>query len=614
VTEEEMALELLLQQRRQGAFGGAPAEPQGAFGPSQRNPYALLGEAIQNNDPGPPRNIPHDLATMGMSALDPFGLTSGAVGLVSPDTRDLIRAQYEANPESAVAGAFMTPFGKIQRGVEAGVGAIGRGIAAMPKTAGVTAAGGGAALGLSPSSGGAAPSEELKRLQVIMRDKGYYFGKIDGEMGPATLAAKQAYEAEEARKSAAELAKANSQAEGLKAQAEAAKAQAEAETAKANAAKEKRLEEEGKAKIQRDKEGDERIKAIEKDVPFYRQALRDYGPTVGYGLGILGGFATKGIVNKISNVRSSNAAKRADDLAKGITKRDDGPGRVAKVNQYWSEGGAKDVPFTPNAGKSPPYKPNPDAPGADSLYQPKSNTLLDSGIAAGFGAESAMSQFMMQPEAKAELEAARAALKDDKGEAAIRRYQAALDKSAAAEMATNFGRTGGLSYVAGMKLMPRNPSRPDVSKAEAERMRIDEAYANRNKKPAAKEAKKSDAEVVDDLKKATEAPPKLPEKAAKGSMQDLRKNEDFQITAAELVAQLNAAGMNRDIARKASGSFENKRKLTDIEARAVARQLNGDPDFLKKVEKAKKDLAKKRETRDGKAALEALGRTRKETD
>jgi hypothetical protein len=614
VTEEEMALELLLQQRRQGAFGGAPAEPQGAFGPSQRNPYALLGEAIQNNDPGPPRNIPHDLATMGMSALDPFGLTSGAVGLVSPDTRDLIRAQYEANPESAVAGAFMTPFGKIQRGVEAGVGAIGRGIAAMPKTAGVTAAGGGAALGLSPSSGGAAPSEELKRLQVIMRDKGYYFGKIDGEMGPATLAAKKAFEEDEARRSAADLAKANASAEGQRAQAEAAKAQAELAKAQLDAAKEKRAGEEAKAAAIRKAKGEARLKEVEEDVGPFRKALREYGPTAGYGAGVLLGLGTKGIVNKISNYRSRAATQRADDLAASITKRDDGPGRVAKVNQYWSEGGAKDLPFLPNAGKSPPYKPNPNASGAGDLYQPKSNTLLDSGIAAGFGVESLLSQFAFQPETKAELDAARAAAKEDLSESNISRLQAALDNDAAAKFTTNLGRTGAASYAAGMKLMPRDPARPNVNKAEAERMRIDEAYANRNKKPAAKEAKKSDAEVVDDLKKATEAPPKLPEKAAKGSMQDLRKNEDFQITAAELVAQLNAAGMNRDIARKASGSFENKRKLTDIEARAVARQLNSDPDFLKKVEKAKKDLAKKRETRDGKAALEALGRTRKETD
>jgi hypothetical protein len=66
--------------------------------------------------------------------------------------------------------------------------------------------------------------------------------------------------------------------------------------------------------------------------------------------------------------------------------------------------------------------------------------------------------------------------------------------------------------------------------------------------------------------------------------------------------------------RKAAAPFENKRKLTDVEARMVARQMNNDPAFLKAVEKAKKAIAKKRETRDGKAALEAIGRTRKETE
>jgi peptidoglycan hydrolase-like protein with peptidoglycan-binding domain len=608
MTEEEAALELLLQQRRQGAFGGAPAEPQGAFGVSQRNPYALLGEAIQNNDPGPPRNIPHDLATMGMSALDPFGMTSGAIGMVSPETQDFIRAQYEANPESATAGAFLTPVGPMMKGAGVVAKGVKDALTYSPTATGVGAAG---ALGMMPSAAGSAPSENVKQLQMRLRDAGFYRGKIDGEMGLATREANDAYLQDARQKEAVAT-------EQARAAAEAAKAQADATKAQAQIAESQRLAKAAEEAARRRQEGEERLRGIEENVPTWRKALRDYGPTAGYVAGLGVAALTRKGVNKASDYLSEKAASRADDLMRGNPAKKDMPERVSKVNQYWGEGGAKDVPFLPNPGKSPPYKPNPKATGPEDLYQPspKKNLATDAGVTGVFAADAALGQLVLTPEQKAELAAAREALEKDPSEANINRFQAALDKTAASEFATNMGRAATVAYPGlGLK-MQRKPVRPDVNKAEAERMRIDESLspAARKAQAQAKASKKTDDEVVADLRKATEAPPKLPDKAASGTVQDLKKDEKFKLTAAELVAQLEGARANRDIVRQASASFENKRKLTDVEARMIARQFNNDNDFQKAVEKAKKAIAKRRETRDGKAALEALGRTRKETD
>jgi ADP-ribosyltransferase-like protein len=43
------------------------------------------------------------------SAADPFGIPSWLVGLVSPETRDKIRGQYENNPTAALVGSLATP-------------------------------------------------------------------------------------------------------------------------------------------------------------------------------------------------------------------------------------------------------------------------------------------------------------------------------------------------------------------------------------------------------------------------------------------------------------------------------------------------------------------------
>jgi hypothetical protein len=43
------------------------------------------------------------------SAADPFGIPSWLVGLVSPETRDKIRDQYENNPTAALVGSLATP-------------------------------------------------------------------------------------------------------------------------------------------------------------------------------------------------------------------------------------------------------------------------------------------------------------------------------------------------------------------------------------------------------------------------------------------------------------------------------------------------------------------------
>lgn len=53
-----------------------------------------------------PEGTGRRLRAMGASAVDPFGLPSAAVGLLSPETRDSWRATYEADPQGQILGSI----------------------------------------------------------------------------------------------------------------------------------------------------------------------------------------------------------------------------------------------------------------------------------------------------------------------------------------------------------------------------------------------------------------------------------------------------------------------------------------------------------------------------
>lgn len=336
------------------------------------------------------------------------------------------------------------------------------------KPAGMAAAGLGA---LAMPGNAGAGKEEVAARQKMLKDAGFYSGEIDGEEGPATKAAQAKYDASAAARDAREVEKLKAQA-ALKA-AEAAGKETERKSTEGDLVEAKR------------KKGEERFQQAEKDLDPFNRTLRDWGPTAGYAAGTLLGLLGKGAVNRASNKMSGAAATRANELLN--KEATDLPARAANVNQFWSEGqnvpffGSRTAPFEADPGKIPAFKSNPDAVPATDLYLPSrtKNAAVDLGAAGAFGAESLYAQEVMAPHAQKELEAARTAFKDDPSESNLARLQAALNQSATAEALTNLGRAGGISYLAGGIKMHRNPTRPDISKAEAERTRIDELLSGR---------------------------------------------------------------------------------------------------------------------------------------
>lgn len=359
-----------------------------------------------------------------------------------------------------------------------------RAIMAAPKLA---AGGIGAAAALSPSKAGAEEPDQIKQLQATLKKGGYYRGPIDGRMGPETQRAKQA--ADEADKlrvqQEQETARLRLQSEGI--EAEKMKAQAALTTGNAQQAETERQRIADETRRAQREQGNERLRQMESDLPWYRRAVRDYAAPVGYAFGALAGAGARAGVTKASNALSDRAAREAEKLvaapAKGL------PARVAQTNEFWRKGGGE-VPFLPTPNAAPGFAANPKAAAMDTLYAPSraKNAATDLGISGAFGLESGVGQFVLSPAAQEELRAANEAAAVDPSEVNIRRLQAAKDKASIMEAATNFGRAGAITYPAAALKMQRNSSVPKMTNAEAERLKIEELLRKRAaKQPIAPE-------------------------------------------------------------------------------------------------------------------------------
>lgn len=366
-------------------------------------------------------------------------------------------------PETAIAASI--PF-------------VGRAMRGSPALTGAVA--GGASF-LMPSSAGSAESkEQIANRQSMLKEAGFYKGDIDGVDGPDTKAAQRAYDT-------SAVARERQALERLKIEAEGSKGVAETKKAEAALKETERLAQEAADAKERRRLGDERLRKAEEDVSPINRLLRDYGPMAGYAAGLGMGYLSKKAVIKGSDTLSANAATRANKLVEpqtGAGAAKDLPQRAADVNQFWAEGQpgvfrSRTLPFEVQT-SAPGFKATTGTvtPSGD-LYTPTMmsrarNFGTDLGVAGMYGTEVAAVEGLLKPDIHKELESARAAVKEDPSEANINRLQAALNSSAAADFASNLGRMGGITHLsAGMK-MQRTPSRPDVSKAEAERMRINE--------------------------------------------------------------------------------------------------------------------------------------------
>ena len=145
------------------------------------------------------------------------------------------------------------------------------------KAAAMTAAPGLSAFALgmmpTPAGGQNAPSEATKRLQQELKDKGYYPYKVDGIGGEKTDAANARYRADLRATRQQEI--------------DAAAAQGKLEESR-------RLREEGERKSREREAGEARLREMEGNVGPVSRFVRDYGEPLGYGLGFLGGVATRG--------------------------------------------------------------------------------------------------------------------------------------------------------------------------------------------------------------------------------------------------------------------------------------------------------------------------------
>lgn len=332
--------------------------------------------------------------------------------------------------------------------------------ARAPKTMGAISGAAGL-FGATPAGEAAEDDpEQIMQLQRELKAKGYYAGKIDGDMGPGTKRAKEAYEKDQAAKEKREIERAKVEAE--KAKAEAALAESARKAAKA------------KQKAKERAAGSQRLKKLSEEESGFGQSMRRYAPLAGYVIGGAAGTGLRRLMTGAANKTSREAAAATDRL---ISSRGDVPKRAGGVNRFWQEGGAQTPPFKAAPRAKYGMSSNAKAPSATTLYPPPGVLAQyakgrDVGVVGGAAAESGFSTYMAQ-QAHQDLQDARKAVASDPSEANIQRLQQARDAALTWEVLQNIGRGAALGYVPAAAKMPYKSVRPNVARAEAERARLD---------------------------------------------------------------------------------------------------------------------------------------------
>lgn len=306
---------------------------------------------------------------------------------------------------------------------------------------------------------GAEP-DQIKQLQAKLQQQGLYSGPIDGIVkpgGPTERALKAAQEMERTRLQQEQAA------------AQTASAGAQQATAQAQLAESQRQRLADETKAQQREQGNQRMQEIEQNISPTSRAIRDYAGPIGYGIGAIAAPMMRAGVAGLSNAWSRRAATEAEGLfstaIKGTT------GRVARANEFARRGGAGEaVPFLQTPNTAPGFAANPGAATMATLFQPNKwgQRGTDAGLTAAFGGEAALGEFKLKPDAEADLHAATQAASADPSEINIDRLQTAKNKVAVMEGIANVGRAGMIGYPAAALKFKRNPSMPDMSKAEKE--------------------------------------------------------------------------------------------------------------------------------------------------
>jgi hypothetical protein len=331
-----------------------------------------------------------------------------------------------------------------------------------------------------PSSASTQESEEsVRALQQKIRDAGIPI-KIDGKMGKDTRDAMILYESKRAAQEQRDIERMKAEAEARKAKAEETAAE-NAVTMEANRVKERAA---GAGRLQDLYEREQTPFSI----PWFRSIARDYGPSLGYLAGAAGGFMLRKNMIKGADAAALAKAQQAEQGMAGApvgtpVTASDVAARFPRVNEFWSRGGAAEMPFQAAPGTRAGIQANPNAPQANTLYPAPSGfrrsdamPLVPMGMDVGMGTWGKLA-------ADKELQAAQEALAKDPSEANIQRVQVAKDLVGVAKFATNLGYGAFAGYSGESLLKGPKGIRPSTAAAESERAAVDQFMrtANRNR-------------------------------------------------------------------------------------------------------------------------------------
>jgi len=340
--------------------------------------------------------------------------------------------------------------------------------------------------------------KEVGRLQIELRNKGYYTGNIDGQMKGHTEDAMRRYQADEARK-AGEGAKQRQQ------EIELGKTRAGETAAQAKLAEEQRVAKEHTDLEAARLRGNEAMRQAKLHQSTPSWFMQKYGPALGYGAGVaLGGIFGGG--SRLFYNRKSNAlTRRANDLLhEANANPDDWMGNAGRASEFstlgqennplpggqgWKAmvpGGDKRGPAIepfPTSPHPPGYDFNPASPPGSQLFQPGRSPaeLRATGIeGGGFALDTAWAAYM-EHGAQNELAAAREdLLKHPDDKVAQDRYNDAEDKVALYESLGGVGRAGGLTTAVVSGALPLKRVRPMTGQYNALESRLLD-YLNRTR-------------------------------------------------------------------------------------------------------------------------------------
>jgi peptidoglycan hydrolase-like protein with peptidoglycan-binding domain len=359
-------------------------------------------------------------------------------------------------------------------------------------------------------------NDNVKALQRMLKEKGYYKGPIDGNMGGGTAAAKEAFDKAEATKGAQDL-------ERSKASADAARAEADALRAKTEAAKIAADEAAAQRKVQDRETGDAKLKKAEENLPWYSTIMRDYAQPLGIAGGTLAALRTRGKIINRYNTGREDLVRSADDLMKGAppsgtpVNASNLGDRAGRVNEFWSKGQGRspEQPFLSDPTAARGFKSNPDAPQSGGLYQPNlvMNRAMDAAVPLAGGVEYGLANYL-KGGAQQRLDAAAKAYGDDPSDVNLQALQKAKENVAMYEGGERLGQTMASVGLAKSLFGGRVDKRPGTAIADAERAAID-AYLKKNAPGGGPQPPPRLASIVNPAIEAAEAPLAMPAPAPK---------------------------------------------------------------------------------------------------